>query len=595
MKKSVVLLSLLAVANGSAFAADLSPATWPLKARQQAERTEAQMWAPSATRVVKSRDGLISAVASPVAVLAGLQALRQGGNAADAAATVALTQITRQLGSVVSYAGILTMLYYDAKTGQITYLNAGYDTYKGEADAKSIPVGDLGPLNFGRKPAAGGELGRQTLVPGFVAGIQALHDRHGKLPFDVLFQPAIWYARHGVTISPILASFFHMRQKPLESTPEGRRFLHQAGDDLPKPGDNFVQTDLATTLAGVAKHGARYMYEGPWGRAFVAAVRQAGGRIAPADMASYRAVWGNPYRQQLFGHTIYISGPPSDAIYQVLTGLNMAAALKLDDRGPYWSDPLTFQELSRIGPFVSEAPRFPPSLEAFLRAKGIDASLSSQRSPAFAAAVAPLLGQLYVPPPPASPHHSNSIVVVDKDGDIAVMTHTINAVVWGDTGLVVGGIPLPDSAGFQQDLLARLAPGSRVPDPISCTLTFDGSHPVLATAPIGASLIPETIKTVLSVIGQKQTLEATLAAPPLLADFAQEALPLGARKVEVPAGGYSAQFLAQVGHLGVPIGTVSAQQAEILRGTLATAVIDPRTHEASTVEVPGVMVFAGSN
>ena len=595
MRKPVLLLISVAVASGAASAADLSPAAWPLKARQQAERTEAQTWAPRETRLVRSRNGLVSAVVSPVAVLAGLEALRQGGNAADAAATVALTQITRQLGSVVSYAGIMTMLYYDAKTGQVTYLNAGYDSYRGETDAKSIPVGDLGPLNLGRKPSVGGQLGRQTLVPGFMAGIQALHDRYGRLPFRVLFQPAIWYARHGVTISPILASFFKMREKPLSSTPEGRRFLRQAGDDMPKPGDNFVQVDLANTLTDAAEHGARYMYRGAWGKAFVTAVRQAGGRVTPADMEDYRVVWGKPYEEKLFGHTIYVSGAPSDAVYQVLTGLNIAAALKLNGHGPYWSDPQTFEELSQIGPFVSEAPRFPPSLAAFLAGKGIDAAMSAQRSRKFAEAVAPLLGQLYVPPPAPSPHHSNSIVVVDREGNIAIMTHTINAVVWGDTGIVVGGIPLPDSAGFQQDLLAQLQPGSRVPDPIACTLTLEGSHPVLATAPIGSSLIPETIKTVLSVIGQKQSLADTIAAPPLLADFAQQALPLGALKVDVPTGGYSAKFLAQVEHLGVSIAEVSAQQAEILRGTLATAVIDPKTREASTVEVPGVMVFAGSN
>lgn len=595
MRRPLVFLTLLALTSGIACAADLSPTTWPMKAREQAERTEAQTWAPGQTRVVKSRNGLISAVASPVAVLAGMEALRRGGNAADAAATVALTQITRQLGSVVSYAGIMTMLYYDAKSGRVTYLNAGYDSYRGESDPKTIPVGDLGPLNFGRKPALAADLGRQTLVPGFMAGIQALHDRYGKLPFAVLFEPAIWYARHGVTISPILASFFSMRQKQLSSTPEGRRFLRQAGDDMPKPADSFVQNELANTLTDVARHGARYMYTGPWGRAFVAAVRKAGGKVSPGDMEDYRVLWGEPYEEQLFGHTIYISGSPSDAVYQVLTGLNIAAALKLDTHGPYWSDPVTFRDLSRIGSFVSAAPRFPPNLAGFLRANRIDASMSWQRSKRFAQAVARILGQLYVSSPAASPHHSNSIVVVDKDGNIAVMTHTINAVVWGDTGIVVGGIPLPDSAGFQQDLLRRLKPGSRVPDPIACTLTFDGSHPVLATAPIGASLIPETIKTVFSVIGQNESLAATVAAPPLLQDFSQDALPLNARKVDVPAGAYDPKFLAREKALGVAIAEVSAQQAEILRGTLATAVIDPKTHEASTVEVPGVMVFAGGN
>lgn len=595
MSKAALLAAMLALSNGVALAVDLSPATWPVKARKQAERVEAQRWAPLKMRTVESSNGIVSAVVSPVAVLAGEEALRRGGNAADAAATVALTQITRQLGSVVSYAGIMTMLYYDAKTGQVTSLNAGYNTYRDETDPKTIPVGDLGPLNFGRKPTVGGAMGRQTLVPGFMAGIEALHDRFGKLPFPVLFQPAIWYARHGVVISPILAHYFKMRQKFLSSTPEGRRFLRQAGDAMPKPGDSFVQEQLANTLTNVAEHGAAYMYTGPWGKAFVAAVRKQGGKVTPEDMASYRVLWGKPYSEQIFGHTIYVSGPPSFAVYQVLTGLNIAAALKLDQRGPYWSDPVTFQDLSRIDPFLSEAPEFPPAVARFLRSKGVDFSRSAQRSKRFAEAVAPLLAQLYVPPPAASPHHSNAVVVVDKDGDIAVMTHTINAVVWGDTGIVVGGVPLPDSAGFQQQLLATLKPGSRVPDPIACTLTFAGSHPVLATAPIGSSLIPETIKTVLTVVGQGQSLAATLAAPPLLANFAQEDLPLGKRTVAVPEGAYDAKFLERLKSIGVPVAGISAKQAAILRGTLATAAIDPKSHEASTVEVPGVMVFAGGN
>jgi gamma-glutamyltranspeptidase/glutathione hydrolase len=595
MKKSPFLLILLLALSVGASAADLSPARWPVKAREQAERTEAQTWMPRTMRSFKSRKGLISAVASPVAVLAGLEALRQGGNAADAAATVALTQMTRELGSVVSYAGIMTMLYYDAKTHQVTYLNAGYNSYRGETNPKTIPVGDLGPLNFGPKPKLKGALGRQTLVPGFMAGIQALHDRFGKLPFHVLFQPAIYYARHGVTISPILESFFKMREKYLSSTPEGRAFLSQAGGSFPKVGENFVQEALAHTLTEVADHGASYMYTGPWGRAFVAAVRKDGGKATMADMKAYRVLWSKPYREKLFGHTIYVSGPPSDAVYQVLTGLDIAAARHLGEHGPYWSDPVTFRDLSRIDPLVSQAPYFSSSVAQFLRARGIDESKSAQRSETFGAAVAPVLDALYVPLQRRMPHHSNSVVVIDKDGNIAVMTHTINAVVWGDTGLVVGGIPLPDSAGFQQEELARLKPGSRVPDPIACTLTFEGSQPVLATAPIGASLIPQTIATVLSIIGQHQSIGRALAAPPVLEDFAQYALPLSSRKVDVPAGGYDAKFLAKVKSLGVPVTEVSARQSLILRGTLSAAAIDPRTHVASTVEVPGVMVFAGSN
>jgi gamma-glutamyltranspeptidase/glutathione hydrolase len=184
---------------------------------------------------------------------------------------------------------------------------------------------------------------------------------------------------------------------------------------------------------------------------------------------------------------------------------------------------------------------------------------------------------------------------VDKAGNIAVVTHTINAVIWGDTGLVVGGIPLPDSAGFQQERLATLKPGERVPNEIACTLTFEGSRPVLATAPIGSSLVPETIKTVFSVIGQHQDLATVTAKPPLMANLSFTPVPLDKQPVNVPQGAYDADFLARLKAEGLNIVEMPAATAGGLRGTLTTAVIDPRTGVASSPAVPGVMVFTGAN
>src|SRR3546814_15127821 len=109
--------------------------------------------------------------------------------------------------------------------------------------------------------------------------------------------------------------------------------------------------------------------------------------------------------------------------------------------------------------------------------------------------------------------HSNAIVVVDKDGNIAAITHTINSVVWGSTGIVVGGIPIPDSAGFQQQALAKLKPGARLPNPMVQTIVLKKGKPVLATAAIGSSLIPESFTMVLGIVAQKQSLADTQAAP----------------------------------------------------------------------------------
>ena len=594
--KTILLTGLgFLMATTAAFAADLSPDHWPAGVRQQAEAIEAQRWDPEKSQTVGGKNGVIAATVSPIAVQAGLQALQQGGTAADAAATVALTQVTTQLGSVVSYAGILTLLYYDAKTGKVYSLDAGYNSYKNETDPKSIPVSDLGPLNFGRTPTVGGARGRETLVPGYMAGIQALHDRFGKLPFNTLFEPAIWYAKNGVKISPHLAGFFHIRETFLNKSPEGQHFMQQAGDYMPKAGDNFVQGELANTLTEVAQHGARYMYTGAWGKEFVAAVRKQGGKATLEDLRDYKVTWSEPYSDQVFDHTVYVSGAPSNAVYEVLTGLNIAEALKMDQRGPYWSDPSVFRDLSRISDFASSAPTLRPEVMAFLKSKGIDTSLEAQRSKAFGQAVAPLLGQLFTPSPSTDTHHSNSIVVVDKAGNIAVMTHTINAVIWGDTGIVVGGIPLPDSAGFQQERLATLKPGDRVPHEIACTLTFDGNKPVLATAPIGSALVPETIKTILGVIGQKQNLSVVTAAPALQIDFSLFAEPLAGRPVTIPEGVYDPHFLDQVKALGISLKEIPDATARGLRGTLSTVAIDPVTGQATSPEVTGVMVFSGAN
>jgi gamma-glutamyltranspeptidase / glutathione hydrolase len=163
--KAIAVMLLWMMTWSTASPTDLSPATWPAAERINAEQQEFQLvgWSPTTAQELQTKGGEISATVSPIAVAAGLEALRKGGNAADAAATVAVTQVTTQLGSVVSYGGILTMLYYKAKTRKIWSLDAGYGTYRGETDPNSIPSSDLSALTGGPPPPPQSDLGRQTL------------------------------------------------------------------------------------------------------------------------------------------------------------------------------------------------------------------------------------------------------------------------------------------------------------------------------------------------------------------------------------------------------------------------------------------------
>src|SRR3974390_1035581 len=107
---SILLKGMMVIASASLGAdAELSPVSWPKSDRERVEKLERWTVSPAEARTIESSGGIVSATVSPISVYAGVQALRCGGNAADAAAVTALTQVTTQLGSVVSYAGIFTM------------------------------------------------------------------------------------------------------------------------------------------------------------------------------------------------------------------------------------------------------------------------------------------------------------------------------------------------------------------------------------------------------------------------------------------------------------------------------------------------------
>jgi len=155
---------------------------------------------------------MIAGTSEPLAVHAGLEVLRNGGNAVDAALTTALAQVTLTAGATISYAGIMNAVYFDAKSGKVHTLNASYNTVQNEKDPLSIP-------------GLGEHSGRTALVPGFMAGIQALHDRFGKLPFAKLFGPAIWLAENGVLINPVINGYISSQQKFITRLPESKRIF----------------------------------------------------------------------------------------------------------------------------------------------------------------------------------------------------------------------------------------------------------------------------------------------------------------------------------------------------------------------------------
>jgi gamma-glutamyltranspeptidase/glutathione hydrolase len=442
----------------------LDPRSWPadeverLLARSSSLRDD-----PASGRFEHS---CVVASTSPLASYAGRKALEAGGTAVDAALVTAFTQIAAAAGCWVSYAGILSMVHYDAATATTVSLSAGYRTFAGETDPASIPASP--------QPS-----GRTALVPGFFAGAWAAHQRFGRLPWADLLAPAIWIA-DGVPLGESLANMIAMREPVLSRTPEARAALLPDGT-VPKAGDRFVQAELAATLRKVASEGIDHLYQGAWAEKFVDVVRREGGKATLADLTAYQPIWSEPMVGIAFGAEVHGVGQPDSAGAALVEGLKTAEALRVGDIDSDAEAVHLLVQVSRAGHTLRDVP---------------SAERVSDEHAARLAKVISETGQAPLPSAFSPGSHSDFVVTADPEGNLAAVCHTINTVAFGNTGLFVDGISIPDSASFQQPVLAAVAPGNPLPHSMNPAIVLKDGRPVLAFSSIGAGLNETTLSCV---------------------------------------------------------------------------------------------------
>jgi len=441
-------------------------------------------------RTIKPGKAMIAGVTNPFAVHAGMEMLRAGGSAADAALTTVLAQVALNAGATVSYAGILTAVYYDASSQRVFSLNASWNTPRNETDPQSIPT-------------QGTASGRTALVPGFMAGVQALHDRFGRRPFAELFEPSIWLAENGFPLPGAITAWHQAQRASIERLEDTRRiFQNQAGENY-RPSDNFRQRQLAGTLKRVASDGARYMYQGDWAHHFVDAVQREGGKITLEDMASYKALWTEPVRATYHGYDVTSVGLPSLGGLQTLGALKLAEAINVTKQGDYRhsADALySMIQIARLQAVLANAP--PQQLKTIF--PGLDPAPESRLSTATTKRLLSILQDkswyknLLAGQP--APNHSSGVVVVDEQGNAAAVLHSCNCLLWGTTGIFIDRISVPDAATFQQDAMARAGQGVRLPETTNPVIVLKNGKPVLASSTIGSALQEVTVQNLINVL-----------------------------------------------------------------------------------------------
>lgn len=490
---------------------DLSPKSWP--AGEYARYLKAQGVDRTTAGSAQGKQGAVTVAYGGLAARAGLEALKQGGNAIDAAMTTALTQVALTMGAPISYFGIMSLVYYEAKSGKTYTMNAEWNTVAGETDAASIP----GAIDFSSTEAlqgTGAPSGRTALVGGFMKGVEAAHKRFGKLPFASIFAPAIHVAEEGMPVTAQLETVFKFRDKDIRRLPETRATLVKPDGSAYAEGDLFRQPKLAETLRAVASEGADYMYGGAWGEKLVTAIQADGGKMTLDDLKNYQILWADPLVADLRGgYSLHTSPAPNFGGVSIVEAQNLADAAGLCG-GAHWTKSseqlkkaLEITQLFGISMFPKEA-------QAAIY-PGIDFSDASRVTKPHAAALWQQIegGKTFTKWKRTTPMHSDDVVAVDSEGNMAAITHSINCVNWGKTAIVVDGISIGDPASFQQAAIARVTPGERLPAPTETGVLLKDGVPVVAFASMGAGLHQRTFQGLLNFTCFGMTVEEAINTP----------------------------------------------------------------------------------
>jgi len=277
----------------------------------------AEGWPAQSRSEVMAQHGMV-VTSQPLAAEAGLQILRHGGNAIDAAvATAAVLNLVEPM--MVGLGGDLFAVIYVAKERKVYVLNASGTAPTGATVERFNELGyHWDPKNWG--PMSGmpvhGIL--PVTVPGAAWGWQEVLTRFGKLTFKQVLEPAVQYAESGFPVSERIASDWQLPEAlPLRACctqldPDSLRTWYVNGT-APKPGEIFKNPDLARTFRLLQAHGADAFYKGVIAKAIVAKSTALGGTMTLEDLAHYHGEWVEGARTRYHGYELVELPPPSQA------------------------------------------------------------------------------------------------------------------------------------------------------------------------------------------------------------------------------------------------------------------------------------------
>jgi gamma-glutamyltranspeptidase/glutathione hydrolase len=276
---------------------------------------------PSRRSPTLARQGMV-ATSQPLAAMAGLRILMEGGNAADAAiAVAAMLNVVEPMSTGIG--GDCFALVYQAQSGQVTCLNGS-----GRAPA-SFGLEEAQRLGLRSMPFTGP---LPVTVPGAASGWEALLNRYGSMTLADCLAPAIATAEEGFPVTERISAGWQRAAAKLAKDPEAARIYLPA----PRPGQIHRQPDLGRTFRTVAEGGAQAFYHGDLATKITEFVQARGGYLNTQDLATHNPKWEVPLRTSYRG-TDVLEHPPNGQGLAALLALNIVEGYDLAEMDYYAS------------------------------------------------------------------------------------------------------------------------------------------------------------------------------------------------------------------------------------------------------------------
>lgn len=448
----------------------------------------------------------------------GLDVLKAGGNAVDAAVAVGYAlAVTYPTAGNLGGGGFMTIRFADGTT---TFLD--FRERAPRAATRTMYLDDKGePV-----PRASLDTYLAVGVPGSVAGFEAARERYGTKTRQELIAPALRLAAEGFALEPGDIAAFAQANALLAQDPAAAKIFLRDGAPLPL-GATLVQGDLAGTLRAISDGGAEAFYKGETADLVVKASEANGGILAKADFEAYKARELEPVGCSYRGYDIVSSPPPSSGGLVICEILNVLEGYPISYLGYGSAETTRLMVEAMRHAYVDRNtalgdPDFVDNPVSKLTSKGYAETIRAGIDPYRAGVSADL-----TPAGFAESTETTHYSIIDKDGSAVAVTYTLNGAF--GTGKVAEGTGIllnnemddftmkpgvPNLYGLVQGAANAIEPGKAPLSSMSPTIVSKDGEPFMVIgSPGGSRIITITLEAIMNVIDHGMNLQEAIDAP----------------------------------------------------------------------------------